>query len=114
MTSINTCTFSGRLGDNPELKYFEAGSCVAEFSLAIDNYNSEKKTKKTMWLDIKAWAAKAEFVGEHLKKGDKIFVSGFMDYRSWTDENGTKHKKYFIVANQIEKAEWDKKEEEVD
>ncbi|MFN9914393.1 MAG: single-stranded DNA-binding protein, partial [Pirellulaceae bacterium] len=54
MTSFNSCTFTGRAGKDPGARYFESGTAVAEFTLAISypkRKNSEEKPP--LWLTVK-------------------------------------------------------------
>ena len=66
---INNTIIVGRLGQDPELRYFEAGTCKSRFSLAVDRPGGSRENKITDWFNIEAWGKLAEFSGEYLKKG---------------------------------------------
>ncbi|MBT6842599.1 MAG: single-stranded DNA-binding protein [Candidatus Melainabacteria bacterium] len=80
---INHVTLVGRVGKDPELRYFESGSSMASFSLAI---NRPTKNKETDWFDIKLWGKQAEIAGEYVRKGSLIAIVGQADWDYWNDK----------------------------
>ena len=58
MASVNKVILIGRLGKDPELKYTQGGTPVANFSLATDETwkdQSGDKQQRTEWHNIVAW-----------------------------------------------------------
>ena len=53
---MNTTCLTGRLGNNPELKYFDSGKVKASFSIAVKG----KKKDEAHWINIEAWDKTAE------------------------------------------------------
>jgi len=96
----------GYLGRDPEVKYSQQGTAIAQFSVAT----SERWTGKdgglqehTEWFAIKAFARLAETVGEHLHKGSRVYVEGRKRRESWDDkQTGAKHHKDLVYADRIE------------
>jgi single-strand DNA-binding protein len=82
---INSLTIVGRLGQDPEIKYFDSGSVKARFSVAVDR---PSKDKTTDWFNIEVWGKTAEFVGEWIKKGQLVSVQGSIEINQWTDQTG--------------------------
>lgn len=80
---INQVTIIGRVGKDPELRYFESGNSLATFSLAV---NRPTKNKETDWFDIKIWGRQAEIAGEYVRKGSLIGIIGQVDFDSWNDK----------------------------
>ena len=80
---INQATIIGRVGQDPEVKYFESGNNLAIFSIAV---NRPTKDKKTDWFDIKLWGRQAEIAGEYVRKGSLIGIVGQVDFDSWNDK----------------------------
>ncbi len=80
---INQVTVVGRVGKDPELKYFETGNTLAIFSVAV---NRPTKNKETDWFDIKLWGKQAEIAGEYVRKGSLIGIVGQIDFDSWNDK----------------------------
>ena len=84
---MNSVTIVGRLGQDPEIKYFESGSVKARFSVAVDR-NFSKENRITDWFTIEVWGRQAEFVAEWVKKGSLVAVSGSLEMNRWTDREG--------------------------
>ncbi len=80
---INQATIVGRVGKDPELRYFESGSSMATFSVAV---NRPTKNKETDWFDIKLWGKSAEIAGEYVRKGSLVGIIGQVDFDSWNDK----------------------------
>jgi single-strand DNA-binding protein len=95
MASLNVCTFTGRAGKDPEVRYFESGKMVAEFSIAVDGW---KRDEKPLWLNLKIWGKVADVAANYVRKGSMIAVSGQLESESWTDR-GSGEEKSKIVLN---------------
>lgn len=96
---INTTTLSGNTGKDPELKYFDSGSTIASFSLAVQGWDGKAKTKKTLWFTCKAFGKTAELIGEYVKKGNAITVSGQLDIEEWESNVGKQSRVVLIVRD---------------
>src|SRR5438094_2006682 len=90
----------GNLGSDPEVRSTTGGNRVATFSLATSrqwNDPSGAKQEKTEWHRCVAWNSKgaqqlADVVERYVKKGDKLYVEGRIEYRQWQDkENQTRY-----------------------
>lgn len=99
---MNNIVMSGNVGKDPEMKYFDSGSIVANFPLAVSFYDHKEKENKTVWLKCKVWGKKAEFTGEYIKKGSKVIVSGSLFVEEFEDKNGQKRSSYGINITDIE------------
>jgi single-strand DNA-binding protein len=95
---INNAVVVGRAGQDPEIKYFESGSVKASFSVAV---NRPSKEKETDWFNIEAWGRTAEIVGEYLKKGREVAVSGRLNVRKYTDQAGNERDFLSVVASDV-------------
>ena len=89
---LNQCQFIGRLGKDPETRYTASGDAVANFSIACSeswkDKTSGQKVEKTEWVNCVAFKKLAEIIGEYLKKGSQVYVSGKMQTRKWQDKSG--------------------------
>ena len=101
MSDINNVTITGHIGSDPEMKYFDSGSVVVNFSVAIDEGPGKEKGSKTLWIDCRAWGQKAEFIGDYAKKGSLVMVDGRLSVESWTAQDGTKRSKTLVLVNEI-------------
>lgn len=98
--SVNHVVLVGRAGKDPEIKYFDSGSVKASFSMAVDRPGS-KENKQTDWFNVEAWARLAEVMGEYLKKGTQVVVSGRIAERRYQDQAGNEKVWLSVVANDI-------------
>jgi single-strand DNA-binding protein len=96
----------GRLGQDPELKYQTNGSAVANISVACSSSWKDKTTgqkqEKTEWVRYVAYDKLAEIIVQYLKKGSKIYISGELRTREWTDQQNVKRQTTEIVANAMQ------------
>ncbi len=91
MASFNKIIIVGYLGRDPELKYTPQGSAVCKFSVATSERrkNADGETaEQTTWFRITAWGQAAEFAGEHLRKGQQVYVEGRLRQETYTDREG--------------------------
>jgi single-strand DNA-binding protein len=95
---MNTVILIGRLGQDPELKYFESGSVKVRFTLAVDRSMS-KENRQTDWFNIELWGKQAEVAGEWLRKGKLVSVSGQMEVQRWNDQTGNPREMPVIRAS---------------
>jgi single-strand DNA-binding protein len=87
----------GNLGADPEVRSTSNGSRVATLSLATSRQwttQAGEKQEKTEWHRCVVWNAKgsglADVVEKYLKKGDRVYVEGRIEYRTWQDKEGQK------------------------
>ena len=93
--SLNKVQLIGNLGNDPEVRSTTGGNRVATFSLATSrswNDQSGNRQEKTEWHRCVVWNTKgsqlADIVEKYVKKGDKIYVEGRIEYRQWQDKDG--------------------------
>lgn len=95
MADINTCTFTGRLAADPEVKQTQSGKTVARFRLAVGGFRKDE----TYWLDFEAWGKTAEALANYRHKGDPVGVVAHAVVDQW-EKDGQKHSRVkFIVDN---------------
>ncbi len=109
--SLNKVILIGNLGQDPEVRSIANGGRVANFSLATSRQWSGQggdKQEKTEWHRIVAWnntkgagTGLADVVEKFVKKGDKLYVEGRVEYRSWQDKDGQTRYTTEIIANEI-------------
>jgi single-strand DNA-binding protein len=111
-----SATFTGIIQTEPEMRYTPTGVAVTKYSVAVRMGNTADK-HFTMWMRCSSWNKQAEYVAEHLKKGDTVTITGELTPdaetgapRIWTGTNGTTHADYEIrvsTVDVIRKKEWD-------
>lgn len=90
-----TCTVVGRLGADPEVKE------LGEKTLANLRVAS-KEFSNTEWVNVVCFGKDAEFVGEYLKKGDSVAISGRLQTRKYQAKDGTDRYITEVVASRVE------------
>ncbi|MCB6514508.1 single-stranded DNA-binding protein [Veillonella atypica] len=99
---MNTVQILGNLARDPELRFTKTGRAVATFTVAatntyIDSTTNETK-EQTAFINCVAWGKTGEAVG-NCKKGERLFVEGRIQTRSYEDSNGQKKYVTEVVAN---------------
>jgi single-strand DNA-binding protein len=98
--SLNRALLIGNLGADPEVRTVGSGTKVAEFSIATSREWKDrdgKKQEKTEWHRIVAWGFSPDKDGlagvasRFLHKGDRIYVEGAIEYRSYEKDGETKY-----------------------
>ena len=89
---MNRVTIMGRVGKEPEIRTFQNGDKVANFSIATsekwtDKSSGEKK-EKTEWHNIAITGPAVGVIEKYVHKGDQILVEGSLQTRKWQDQSG--------------------------
>jgi len=106
MASVNKVILIGNLGRDPEVRYTQSGTPVANFTMATtdrwsDAASGERK-ERTEWHRIVCWAKQAEIVGEYLRKGKQVYIEGSLQTREWTDRDGNKRYTTEVRAQRVQ------------
>jgi single-strand DNA-binding protein len=93
--SVNKIILLGNVGKDPEVRYFDNGGAVANFTLATTErgYTAANGTQvpdRTEWHNIVLWRGLAEIAEKYVKKGSKIYLEGKIRTRSFDDASGNK------------------------
>jgi single-strand DNA-binding protein len=95
----------GNLTKDPELRYTANGAPVANLRMAINRVyqlQSGEKKEDVCFVTVVVWRKQAEAAGEHLKKGDPIFVEGRLQSKTWETEDKQKRTSMEVVADRIQ------------
>src|SRR5271165_1442293 len=96
----------GNLGRDPEVKYSQQGTAIAQFCVATTERWKDKDgepQEHTEWFAVKAFNRLAEIAGEHLHKGSRIYVEGRKRTESWDDkQTGAKQYRDLVYVDRIE------------
>lgn len=104
MFSLNRATIIGHLTRDPELRTTPNGKSVANFGMATNRrWTDAAGTQQDMaeFHDIVAWGKIAEIVSTYLKKGDRAYLEGRLQTRSWGGQDGVKRYRTEIVAENL-------------
>lgn len=105
MSVVNQVSVLGNLTRDPELRYTQSGLAVCNASIAVNRRWQNKTTKEweesTSYVDVTVWGQQGQNVAESLRKGDRIFVNGRFEQRTWDDDAGNKRSKIELVADAV-------------
>ncbi len=103
---LNQCNFIGRLAKEPEVRAMQSGDNVTSFTIAVGSSWKSKQTgekqESTEWINIVCFKGLASVAGSYLHKGDKVFISGNMKTRKYTDKQGVDKYITEIVAKDLQ------------
>lgn len=89
--SLNKALVIGNLGTDPEVRSTNTGTRVATLSVATSRRwtsRSGEQQEKTEWHRIVCWDKMAEICERYLKKGDRVYIEGRIEYRQWEGQDG--------------------------
>lgn len=101
---LNKVTLIGNLGRNPEMRYTPSGKPVTSFSMASSRSwvsSDGERREETEWFNVVAWGNLAEICNQHLARGQQVYIEGRLQTRSWEDNNGQRHFRTEVVANEM-------------
>ncbi|MBB4037724.1 single-strand DNA-binding protein [Dysgonomonas hofstadii] len=105
--SVNKVILIGNVGKDPDVKYFDNGSVVANFTLATTErgYTAANGTQipdRTEWHNIVCWRGLAKVAEQFVKKGVQVYIEGKIRSRTYDDANGVKRYVNEIYADNLE------------
>ncbi len=101
---LNKVMLIGRIGRAPETRFTPAGKAVGTFSIGVARswQDAEGRPQGSVdWFNVVAWGDLAEHCAEMLAEGDRAYVEGRIQIRSWDDGDGRRHQQAEIVAAQV-------------
>jgi single-strand DNA-binding protein len=89
----NFVSLTGRLGDDPDLRFTPGGHAVCEIRMAVNSRRFNKDTNQHEdvldgWYTVQVWRDAAEHVAQSLRKGDRVTVHGKLKQRSYENREG--------------------------
>lgn len=99
--SINIVTLVGRVGGDPDIKYFESGTVKCRLTLAVNRRSREGE--HTDWFNLELWGKTAEVAGNYVRKGKQIAVKGSLKFDTWSDrQTGANRSSPVIQVEQLD------------
>lgn len=87
--SVNRVILVGNAGSDPDIQRTASGTTVAHLSLATNRrtrVNGEMQ-ERTDWHRLTFWAAAAETIERYVRRGNRLYVEGRIEYGSY-DRDG--------------------------
>ena len=101
---LNKVLIIGYLGRDPEMRYTPSGRPVTSFSIGTTrswNAPDGERREETEWFHIVAYDKLAEICKQYLTKGRQVYLEGRLQTRRWDDQEGKKHERVEVVANEM-------------
>lgn len=104
--NLNKVILAGHLTRDPELKQTPSGIAVTSSSIAINRRvqpkgeNGTQGQQQADFIEIVAWRGTAEFISKYFRKGSAICITGALQTRVWTDQNGQKRYATEVVVDE--------------
>ena len=102
---VNKVFLLGRLARDPEIRYTQNGSAIANMTVATDESftgSDGNKVERTEWHRVTVFGKAAENCGNYLGKGSLVHVEGSLQTRKWQDQNGQDRYTTEIKAQRVQ------------
>jgi single-strand DNA-binding protein len=102
--SVNKAIIIGNLGADPEVRYTQSGTAVANLRIATNERWTDKsgaKQERTEWHRVVVFGNTAENCQKYLSKGRQVYVEGRIQTNEWTDNDGNTKYTTEIVAQNV-------------
>lgn len=102
---LNQAMIVGRVGKDPAVNHSNNGTAITNLSVATSekwkDKNSGEMQERTEWHKVVCFGRTAEVVGDYVKKGALIFVTGRLQTNKWQDKDQIDRYTTEIVASQV-------------
>ena len=103
--SLNKVMLIRNVGNDPEIRATGSGARVAKLSLATNrswtDRNSGQKNEKTEWHRLTFFGRLVDVVEQWVKKGDRLYVEGRIEYSQTEGEGGTKYWTDIVIQEMV-------------
>jgi single-strand DNA-binding protein len=104
MAADNHTTIVGNLVEDPELRFTQSGTAVANLRVAVTQriqQDGQWRDGETSFFRVNVWRAQAEHLADSLSKGDRVMVTGRLRQRSWETAEGEKRSVTELEADEV-------------
>jgi single-strand DNA-binding protein len=88
---LNKAMLIGNLGQDPETRFTQDGTCVCNIRVATTERYKDRngqQQERTEWHRVVLWGRLGEIANQYLKKGSRVFIEGRIETRKWQDKEG--------------------------
>ena len=100
--SLNKVSLIGYIGSDPEIRATSSGTRVAKLSLATNRKwkdSSGQEQEKTDWHRLTVFGKAVDIVEQWVKKGDRLYVEGRLEYSQTERDGETRYWTDIIVSD---------------
>ena len=102
--SLNKVMLIGNVGSEPDIRATSSGTQVAKVSLATNRQwkdGSEQQKEKTEWHRLTFFGRLVDIVDQWVKKGDRLYVEGRIEYSESETDGQKKYWTDIIVSEMV-------------
>jgi len=102
--SLNKVMLIGNVGSDPEIRATSGGARLAKCSLATNRSWSDKsgqQQEKTEWHRLTFFGRLVDIVEQWVKKGDRLYVEGRIEYSQTEGDGGPKYWTDIVVNEMV-------------
>lgn len=104
--SLPRITATGNLVADPDLRFLNSGTAVANFRIACGSRRKNRDTGQwedgdTTFLTVNAWKGLGENIASQASKGTKVTVEGRLKQREYTTKDGSNRTVFEVEADEI-------------
>lgn len=103
--ALNKVMLIGNVGNDPEIRATGSGARIAKISLATNrswtDRNSGQKNEKTEWHRLTFFGRLVDIVEQYVKKGDRLYVEGRIEYSQTESDQGPKYWTDIVVLEMV-------------
>lgn len=102
--SLNKVMLIGNVGNEPEIRATSSGARVAKLSLATNRTWSDRtgqQQERTEWHRLTFFGKVVDVVEQWVKKGDRLYVEGRIEYSQVEGEGGTRYFTDIVVSDMV-------------
>jgi single-strand DNA-binding protein len=102
---VNKVILIGNLGANPEVRFTQGGSPIANLRIATSERFTDRngqKQERTEWHRVVLFGRQAEIAQQYLTKGRPVYIEGRIQTREWQDQQGQKRYTTEIVCQSMQ------------
>ena len=103
---VNKVILVGNLGADPEVRYTQSGSPVANLRIATSDRWKDKQSgepqERTEWHRVVLFGRLGEIAEQYLKKGSQVYIEGRIQTRKWQGQDGQDRYTTEIVGNDMQ------------
>lgn len=101
---VNKVILIGNVGADPEVRYLEGGTAVANLRIATTESftRNGERVEQTEWHSVVLWRGLAEVAQKYVKKGMKLYIEGRLRTRQWEDKDHIKRYTTEIYADNMQ------------
>ena len=112
---MNKIVLIGRLTKDPEIKFAQNQTTVAQFTLAVDRgFAKEGEEVQTDFINIVAWNRFADLAQNHLAKGSKVAIMGRLQVRKYQDKDGNNRYATEVIVDEMDFLDKKKQYEDIE